>query len=159
MKSVLKRNANWWRAGLEKEKRNCNFDRIIVRYFASGENAYAEFKRGKIDFYPVYSARLMAQETSTEDFSRNFILKRRVVNSAPVGFQGFAMNMRREPFNDLRVRKAMAHLVDRERMNRVLMHGEYFHITDEVAEEINRRRANGGRIIAVGTTGKSSRRA
>ena len=32
------------------------------------------------------------------------------------------------------------------------MHGEYFHITDEVADEINRRRANGGRIIAVGTT-------
>ena len=33
-----------------------------------------------------------------------------------------------------------------------LMHGEYFHISDEVAEEINRRRAAGGRIIAVGTT-------
>ncbi len=33
-----------------------------------------------------------------------------------------------------------------------LMHGEYFHITDEVAAEINRRRENGGRIIAVGTT-------
>ena len=32
------------------------------------------------------------------------------------------------------------------------MHGEYFHISDEVAEEINRRRAAGGRIIAVGTT-------
>ena len=33
-----------------------------------------------------------------------------------------------------------------------LMHGEYFHITDEVANEINERRALGGRIIAVGTT-------
>ncbi len=33
-----------------------------------------------------------------------------------------------------------------------LMHGEYFHISDEVADEINRRRAKGGRIIAVGTT-------
>ena len=32
------------------------------------------------------------------------------------------------------------------------MHGEYFYVTDEVAEEINRRRAAGGRIIAVGTT-------
>ena len=32
------------------------------------------------------------------------------------------------------------------------MHGEYFHISAEVAEQINRRRANGGRIIAVGTT-------
>ncbi len=32
------------------------------------------------------------------------------------------------------------------------MHGEYFHIEREVADEINRRRAAGGRIIAVGTT-------
>jgi len=32
------------------------------------------------------------------------------------------------------------------------MHGEYFYISDEVAAEINRRRAAGGRIIAVGTT-------
>ncbi len=32
------------------------------------------------------------------------------------------------------------------------MHGEYFHISESVAEEINRRRAAGGRIIAVGTT-------
>jgi S-adenosylmethionine:tRNA ribosyltransferase-isomerase len=32
------------------------------------------------------------------------------------------------------------------------MHSEYFYITEEVAREINRRRAAGGRIIAVGTT-------
>lgn len=32
------------------------------------------------------------------------------------------------------------------------MHGEYFHISREVADEINDRRAKGGRIIAVGTT-------
>ena len=32
------------------------------------------------------------------------------------------------------------------------MHSEYFYITEEVAAEINRRRAAGGRIIAVGTT-------
>ena len=32
------------------------------------------------------------------------------------------------------------------------MHGELFHIEPEVADEINARRARGGRIIAVGTT-------
>ena len=32
------------------------------------------------------------------------------------------------------------------------MHAEHFLITDEVAEEINRRRAAGGRVVAVGTT-------
>lgn len=32
------------------------------------------------------------------------------------------------------------------------MHAEHFVITEEVAEEINRRREKGGRVIAVGTT-------
>lgn len=32
------------------------------------------------------------------------------------------------------------------------MHGEFFHISDDVADEINRRKALGGRIICVGTT-------
>ncbi|MBQ4607589.1 MAG: tRNA preQ1(34) S-adenosylmethionine ribosyltransferase-isomerase QueA, partial [Clostridia bacterium] len=32
------------------------------------------------------------------------------------------------------------------------MHAEYIHVTEEAAEEINRRRKNGGRVIAVGTT-------
>ena len=39
-----------------------------------------------------------------------------------------------------------------ERIEDHLMHGEYFHIDEETAAEINRRRKNGGRIIAVGTT-------
>ncbi len=39
-----------------------------------------------------------------------------------------------------------------ERIEDHLMHAEHFIITDEVAEEINRRRAAGGRVIAVGTT-------
>ena len=39
-----------------------------------------------------------------------------------------------------------------ERIEEHLMHGEYFHISDDVAREINERRERGGRIIAVGTT-------
>lgn len=39
-----------------------------------------------------------------------------------------------------------------ERIEDHLMHGEYFHIDKEVADEINERRKRGGRIIAVGTT-------
>lgn len=39
-----------------------------------------------------------------------------------------------------------------EKIEEHLMHGEYFYVEDKVAEEINRRRAAGGRIIAVGTT-------
>lgn len=39
-----------------------------------------------------------------------------------------------------------------DKLDEHLMHSEHFVVTDEVAYEINRRRAAGGRIIAVGTT-------
>ena len=42
--------------------------------------------------------------------------------------------------------------VKADRIEDHLMHVEHFCITEEVADEINRRRAAGGRIIAVGTT-------
>ena len=42
--------------------------------------------------------------------------------------------------------------VKAEKIEDHLMHGEMFHISDDVANEINRRRRNGGRIIAVGST-------
>ena len=73
-----------------------------------------------------FSARIYNQETGGRTFQRNWTLKRRVRNRAPMGFQGFAMNMRRPPFDDVRVRRAMAALVDRETMNRTMMNGAYF---------------------------------
>lgn len=42
--------------------------------------------------------------------------------------------------------------VKEDRIENHLMHAEHFRITEEVADEINRRRAAGGRIVCVGTT-------
>ena len=120
------RVADWWRADTPSCRNTCNFDRIILRYYVDNENAFSALKKGNIDVYPVYTARVWAKETSGESFARNWILKRRVTNHEPVGYQGFAMNMRRWPFDDIRVRKAMSMLLDREKMNRTMMFNEYF---------------------------------
>ena len=120
------RVANWWRRDRPSSRGLYNFDRIVLRYYADNENAFEALKKRLLDVYPVYSARIMNEETKGRQFARNWILRRRVRNHAPIGFQGFVMNMRRPPFDDLRVRQAMAMLVDRETMNRTLMNGEYF---------------------------------
>ncbi len=72
------------------------------------------------------TARLWVSETRGERYLNNWIVKQTVRNRQPVGFQGFAMNLRRPPFDDVRVRQALAHLLNRERMNRTLMHNQYF---------------------------------
>ena len=126
VETELRRHGKWWRQEREDCRSLMNFDRIILRYYADNENAFEALKKRKIDVYPVYTARIFTEETGGEVFQRNFILKRRVRNHAPIGFQGFAMNMRRAPFNDVRVRRAMAYLLDRETMNRTMMNNAYF---------------------------------
>ena len=122
----LSRRRDWW-AGQRPSLRNTmNFDTLVFRYFSSNENAFEAFKKGQVDVYAVYTARIWANETIGEKFDKNWIVKRRVRNHNPIGFQGFAMNMRRPPFDDLRVRKAIAHLVDRETMNKTMMFSAYF---------------------------------
>jgi len=126
VETELRRHGKWWCQDLPRMQGLYNFDRILVRYYADNENAFEALKKRKLDFYPVYTVRLYEKETGTEAFKHNWLLKRRVRNRAPIGFQGFAMNQRRFPFDDVRVRKAMAALLDRETMNRTMMNNAYF---------------------------------
>ncbi|MCY4362268.1 MAG: extracellular solute-binding protein [Gammaproteobacteria bacterium] len=123
---TLKRRAQWWQWVRASTRWIANFDRLKFRFFAERENAFAEFKTGNLDYYPVYTASRWATETTGAAYDNNWIIKQEVYNYNPIGFQGFAMNLRREKFADLRVRLALAHLLDRERMNQAIMHEAYF---------------------------------
>lgn len=126
VEAEYRRHGRWWRQDYPAYRNVCNFDRIILKYYVDNENAFEALKKRAIDIYPVYTARIMAQEAHGEKFDRNWLLKRRVRNHAPIGFQGFAMNQRRFPFDDVRTRRAMAMLIDRETMNRTMMSNAYF---------------------------------
>jgi len=123
---TLKRRQDWWNRSDIRSKGLGNFARIRFKFFAESENAFEVFKKGQIDLFPVYTSRLWVNETRGDRFSNHWIVKQKVVNSNPIGFQGFAMNMRKPPFDDLKVRKAMAFPLDREKMNATLMYNQYF---------------------------------
>ncbi|MDD2600550.1 MAG: extracellular solute-binding protein [Kiritimatiellae bacterium] len=122
----MRRREDWWAAERPASRNTMNFDYVVFKYYSSQENAFESFKKDGVDVYAVYTARLWANETVGERFSKNWIVKQRVSNYDPVGFQGFALNTRKFPFDDLRVRKAFAHLIDRETMNRTMMFDAYF---------------------------------
>ncbi len=122
----LDRRDDWWRRTDPRVRNTGNFQSLVFRFYAERENAFEAFQQGQLDIYPVHTARLWVNETRGRRYQNNWIVRQTVQNHQPVGFQGFAMNMRRPPFDDLRVRQAMAHLLNRERMNRTLMHGQYF---------------------------------
>jgi microcin C transport system substrate-binding protein len=122
----LERRANWWQRSRLSARGLLNFQTLACRFYAEEENAFEAFKKGEVDIYPVYMSRLWNKEAVGEKFDRHWIVKQKIRNHRPVGFQGFAMNTRRPPFDDLRVRQALAYLLNRDLMNRTMMFNAYF---------------------------------
>jgi len=122
----MERRDDWWARELPRNQYTANFQTLTHRFFTDPENAYESFRNGTIDIFPVYVSRLWMKETSGQRFDQNWIVKQKIYNNNPIGFQGFAMNMRRAPFDDLRVRKALAHLLDRDKLNSTIMYNQYF---------------------------------
>jgi len=93
------------------------------------------------DYQTVYAKRegSAAAPTAGLHFTNRLIEK---IKAKGVGYGEVTLHVGLGTFRPVKVDKIEEHL----------MHGEYFYVPDEVAEEINRRRKNGGRIIAVGTT-------
>ncbi len=122
----MDRRSDWWRREYPGSKGIGNFQTVKYKFFAERSNGFEAFKKGQIDMFAVYTAQRWVEETTGEKFDKHWIVKQKIYNYNPIGFQGFAMNMRREPFKDARVRKAMAHLVNRRKMNRTMMYNQYF---------------------------------
>jgi microcin C transport system substrate-binding protein len=85
-------------------------------------------KRGDFDLYTIYTSRIWARQTRFDQVKKNWIIRQSVYNHEPKAFQGFAINMRRDKFKDVRIRKALAHLLNRELMMEKIMFNEYFNL-------------------------------
>ena len=123
---VLERRPDWWAGDLPRFRNVANFDRLGFRFYEDPDNAFEAFKKGELDLFPVRTAHVWANQTGGEKYVRNWIVKQEIENRNPVGFQGLALNLRRPPLDDPRVRLALAHLYHREKMNATLMHDAYF---------------------------------
>jgi microcin C transport system substrate-binding protein len=124
--ATLERRDDWWNRNAPSARHTANFQTLRFMFFEDEDNAFEAFKKGSIDYFPVHKAHQWVSETKGDRFEKQWIVKQRVENYNPIGFQGFAMNGRRPPFDDVRVRKAMCHLLNRRKMNRTLMHDQYF---------------------------------
>ncbi len=123
--SKMERRKDWWRQNYPGSKGLMNFQSIKMMYFETDETAFDEMKKGRVDYLQILSARRWVTELNGEKFEKNWIVKQRVANHYPAMLAGLAMNMRRPIFADVRTRKALAHLMNRERLNRTIMYDQY----------------------------------
>jgi microcin C transport system substrate-binding protein len=82
-------------------------------------------KKGDIDFQYENVSKRWVEEMNFDKVQRGLIQKRKIYNDNPSGTQGIGLDMRKPPFDDVRVRQAMAHLLNRELLIRTLFFNEY----------------------------------
>jgi microcin C transport system substrate-binding protein len=122
---TLRRRTDYWAANVRRNIGVNNFDEIRETVVRDQTLAFEQFKKGDIDSYPVNISREWVEELNFDRVQRGLIQKRKIFNDNPVGTQGLAFNTRREPFSDLRVRKALALLLDRQKLIERLFFNEY----------------------------------
>ncbi|MBK8980955.1 MAG: ABC transporter substrate-binding protein [Ignavibacteria bacterium] len=122
---ILRRRSDYW---AEKEKFAAglfNFDIIKTDVISDETLTYEKFKKGEIDIYSVNRAQWWAEKTDFEEVKRGIVQKRKIYNQNPGGLSGIVMNMRKPPFDDIKVRKAFAMLYDRKTFNEKLFFNSY----------------------------------
>lgn len=122
---LLQRRGDWWGRILNYNTGKYNFDYIRYRFIEDRNKTLEAFKKGDFDYYGIYTASIWAEQTEFKETEQNHVIRQEIKNRNPRGFQGFAINMRKDKFKDVKVRKALAHLINRKLMNEKIMYNSY----------------------------------
>lgn len=125
---VFRRRPGYWNARGRANVGRWNFDRIVLKAVPDEAMAFERFKKGEFNFLGIASPARWVRDLTPEKvpaLARGQVVKCEIPIEKPGGgFGGLALNMTRAPLDDLRVRKALAHLLDRERIIRMIFHGQ-----------------------------------
>lgn len=123
---VYERVADDWAKGNITRIGHNNFDRLVFDYYRDDSVAMEAFRAHGYDMRREFDpARWHA---GYSDFPKD-VLRENLPHGRPEWVRGLIFNMRRAPFDDIKVREALTLAFDFEWMNKSLFYGQAKHIT------------------------------
>ncbi len=119
------RREDYWAKDLPVNKGRFNFDEVRFEYFRERTAAFEALKAGKLDLREEFTSRDWATGYDFPALKDGRVIKAELPDDTPSGAQGFFFNLRREKFQDIRVRQALNLAFDYEWTNQNLFFGLY----------------------------------
>jgi len=105
---IYRRNPDYWGADLPIMQGRANFDTIRVEYFADTQAAFEAFKAGEFTFRQENSSISWATGYDFPALDNGWVTRATLANGNLPGAVGMVFNLRRDRFQDVRVRQAIA---------------------------------------------------
>lgn len=119
------RVSDYWGRELPVNRGLYNFDRIRIEFYGDRQAAFEAFKKGDVLFREEATSRLWATAYDFPAIADGKVVKREFPSEKRPAMQATAINLRRERFQDVRVRRAIALCFDFEWTNKALFYGLY----------------------------------
>ena len=123
-----KRNPEYWGTNLPINIGRNNFDKIRVEYFADYNSAFEGFKGGSYTFRTEYMSKLWATGYDFPAIEKKWVTKKLLPSGDMAPGQSFIINLRKDKFKDIRVRKAIGLMFNFEWSNKTLFYDLYARI-------------------------------
>ncbi|MFZ1883820.1 MAG: extracellular solute-binding protein [Rhodoplanes sp.] len=125
-KSVtLERNPNYWGRDLPVNRGFWNFDTVRFDYYRDANAHFEAFRKGLFDINVETDPSRWETAYDFPAARDGRVVKEELPTGLPQGMLAFVFNTRRPVFADIRVREAIAGLLDFEWINRNLFYGRY----------------------------------
>ena len=122
---VYKRNPDFWGADHPLNVGQNNFDTLRVEYFGDTNAAFEGFKAGEYFFRTENQSKQWATAYDFPALTDGHVIKAELEDGTQASGQGYAINMRKERFQDIRVREALQLMFNFEWANEALFYGAY----------------------------------
>lgn len=122
---TYRRRADYWARDLPVNRGRWNFDEIRYEYFRDRAAALEALKAGQYDLREEFTARDWATQYDVAAVKEGRLRREVLPDELPSGAQGWFPNLRREKFQDVRVRRALNHAFDYEWTNKNLFFDSY----------------------------------
>ena len=117
----LKKFDKWYGNDDAAYKGTYNFDTITIRFFKEENVTLERAKKGELDYIDLRIESFM-KKTEGAPWGKT-IIKHKVANDSPKSYGFIGWNLRKDLFQDKNVRIALAHLLNREEMNKKFRYG------------------------------------
>jgi peptide/nickel transport system substrate-binding protein len=132
----LTRDPDYWGANVPVRRGTNNYDKIRIDFYGDSTVLLEGFKAGEISAIREFNAE---RWTTQYDFPRALsgdVVQTEIPHGKPSGMTGLAMNTRRAPFDDWRVRAALIYAFNFEYINDTLTGGAQPRITSYFSNSV-----------------------